>query len=347
MSNTPDMATRILGLICFSLWLSQPSAPADVDPLLYGMYSPWRSKIEDFDGIALSQEAVVALRNRNIRAITLNTDAWTPAVVYSDHSTPRMNLSWSRWTLSLVPIGPKVVAAARFFASVGDTDSSVCVVDRNGGLNYSLYGVTVTGEPGSVTIKAGGVVRNNGPGWWDNNTQPWIGRASGAALCGGLVLAEELASRNVAHALAIGWPRKLINARAPVFPARTSDGVCHAPGECVAMGTRLQLNPNLSESQLKAFGLGPADIAIAKAFQKYGAYVVDSSDTLCIYVESALGDGRTTYELSHEWPSTLIEQLLLVAPPPDNHLESRETMGKYFLKTTNDKDPREVNRPSR
>lgn len=251
-------------------------------------------------------------------------------MVYRSPTAITKTISWGDWTITGVPVSQRLYNAARYFSSVNDTDSSVCIIDYTTGLNYSLYGVRSDPSYAQIKVYAGGVLRNEGTGWWDNKQEPWIGRASGAAFCGGLVLSNELHSKTLNHALAIGWPRSLILARQPVFPAKTSDGSCTNTVACIPMGARIQLDPALSEKDFRSFGLTPSDIILAKAFQTYGAYVVDSSATVSIYVESGLGRGRTAYHLSVEWPAKLLSHLSVVVPPNLVRLEDRNSMANFI-----------------
>ena len=289
---------------------------------LFDESSPWRQPIDGAGATGLPNELLQGLIGNRIQGITVNMDSWTPSVVYVHGAGDRYDMAWSKWMLRRVPVGSKVRRSAAYFSSTGDSDASVCVIDAEARLNYSLYGVRPSKEPAGVTIYAGGALRNDGPGWWDNKGEPWIGRASGGALCGGLVLAEELRRGELRHALAIGWPRSLILDRKTSYPARTSDGTCTQESRCVPMGARIRLNPSLSEGDLRRFGLKPNDIVLARAFQIYGAYIVDSSHTVSIYVESGLGRGRLDYGLTGEWPSTLLRHLSIVEGPQPTRLET-------------------------
>lgn len=299
---------------------------------LYEERSPWRQSVDSASSRRLSKDMLEELTNKRIRGVTINTDSWTPSVVYAEGHGSRYDMAWSKWLLRGVPVGSKVRKSAAYFSSKGDSDASVCVIDADEGVNYSLYGVKPSANPAGVSIVAGGALKNNGPGWWDNKGEPWIGRASGAALCGGLVLVEELRRGELKHALAIGWPRSLILESKPSYPARTSDGTCKQESRCVPMGARIQLNPSLTGGDLRRLGLKPNDVVLAKALQTYGAYIVDSSHTVSIYVESGLGRGRLEYGLSGEWPGALLRHLSIVAGPKPMPLEDRKTMSHHIQK---------------
>ena len=296
---------------------------------IFSSTSPWRKMIGSSVSNQQSHAIIDALKQKRPEGLTINTDAWTPAVVYADESDPRRDFSWSIWTMPSVPTTSSLFSAALYFAKTGDTDASVCLIDQKRRINYSLYGLRRDQKTNALSISAGAAFRNDGSGWWSNITQPWAGRASGGSLCGGLVLASELSKGVVRHALAVGWPRSLILKRGPVFPATTSDGTCTDPSYCVAMGSRIQLDPELSTADLRVMGLTAGDINIAKALQNYGAYVVDSSGTFSLYVENGFGSGHAKYGLSKRWPSVLFDHLSVLANPPTGQLESLSSMGQY------------------
>ena len=300
-----------------SVCISQP---------LYGLHSPWRTPVETASAKPIRTELLRGLEAKRVRGITVNVDSWTPSVIYAKKADSRHDLAWTKWILRNVPLSNEIYRSASYFSTVGDTDASICLIDELAGITYSLYGVRSRKGPPGISINAGGALSRNGSGWWDNRSEPWNGRASGGALCGGLILASELRSQNLRHAIAIGWPRSLILKSSPAYPATTSDGTCEQPDRCIPMGARIQLDPSLKVSDLKKFGLNKTDILIAKALQKYGAYVVDSSHTVSIYVESGLGKGKLNYGLSGEWSQGIMKHLMIAPPPPEVRLESRKTM---------------------
>lgn len=296
---------------------------------LFSSSSPWRQPVGFTHKIKQSDAILNALKQRRPEGLTINTDAWTPAVIYAGPGANRQDFAWSEWIMPSVPINLPLFTAVEYFKKVGDTDASVCLFDQERSINYSLYGLRRSRTTNLLSITAGGAFRNSGSGWWSNVTQPWAGRASGGAQCGGLVLASELRTGSVQHALAVGLPRALILKSSPAFPATTSDGTCVDPSSCVAMGSRIQLDPKLSTAELRKLGLTEPDIVVAKSWQTYGAYVVDSSGTFSLYIENGLGSGHSKYGLSKVWPAAIFSDLSILANHPDSPLESRQTMKQY------------------
>ena len=138
------------------------------------------------------------------------------------------------------------------------------------------------------------------------------GRGAGTPYFAGLVRPWELAQGHIDHALAFGY-----SSPAPtyVYPATKSDGR-GVSGTDVPEGTRLQLDPAITDAQLIAWGLTPAARTIAHALQGYGMYVIDNSGSSKIYLEdrmTAHWDASITRSLISGIPWSAFRA---VTPPP-------------------------------
>jgi hypothetical protein len=101
---------------------------------------------------------------------------------------------------------------------------------------------------------------------------------------GGLVRDWELEQGRIDHAIAVALrPEQLRNG--PVWPATREDGGGTDTGsysggsDGLPMGSLLAIAP---EVDLEAQGLSRAGVAIARALQNYGGYVVDQSESTII-----------------------------------------------------------------
>ena len=121
----------------------------------------------------------------------------------------------------------------------------------------------------------------NGTGWGNVNTGAGAGiRASGASLLGGVVSQSELNNLSIPHALAIELDASQLkaatgstNAGQFTAPAVNADGnSVSAYSGSIPIGSHFALPANLD---LSAAGLTPEGLALAKAYQSYGGYVVD------------------------------------------------------------------------
>ena len=74
------------------------------------------------------------------------------------------------------------------------------------------------------------------------------------------------------------------------------------------MGTRLQLDPTLD---VTALGLEPGEEAIARALQRYGAYIVDSTDpnSFACYASNASTINPWPYPAT--WANGITKELFL------------------------------------
>jgi hypothetical protein len=113
-------------------------------------------------------------------------------------------------------------------------------------------------------------------------------RGAGVPYLAGLVRKCEIQQGYINHALAFIYPN---TTRQFVYPATKSDGG-GAPGQGLPEGSRLQLDPSISNRVIKgAWGCTGPCFIVAKALQKYGMYVVDTGGHSKIAVE----DDRTAH----------------------------------------------------
>ncbi|MDP9259799.1 MAG: hypothetical protein M3Q31_25065 [Actinomycetota bacterium] len=117
---------------------------------------------------------------------------------------------------------------------------------------------------------------------WSGVPPPGFGsRGAGVPYLAGLIRRCEIERGGIDHALALAYAYP---SPAFVYPARKSDGLGSADRD-FPEGTRLQLDPSLSDADLAALGIAGPALTIARALQKYGAYVVDNSGHAKLYAE--------------------------------------------------------------
>jgi hypothetical protein len=118
-------------------------------------------------------------------------------------------------------------------------------------------------------------------------------RAYGGSAIGGLIRTWELQQGTIGHALAIAITNSQLK-RGPVWPATTEDGdAASTYAGQVPMGTLAAIPSSVNVDTL---GLTPTGLAMARALQRYGAYVVDrTSGCVCFFAEpSAAGTQAAT-----------------------------------------------------
>ena len=120
---------------------------------------------------------------------------------------------------------------------------------------------------------------------WSGVPPPGFGsRGAGVPYLAGLIRRCEIERGHIDHALALAYAHP---SPAFVYPARKSDGLGSADRD-FPEGTRLQLDPSLGGADLAALGIAGPALTIARALQKYGAYVVDNSGHAKLYAEDDL-----------------------------------------------------------
>jgi myo-inositol-hexaphosphate 3-phosphohydrolase len=107
----------------------------------------------------------------------------------------------------------------------------------------------------------------------DASDRPFFPRGAGVPYLAGLVRPCEIERGRIDHALAFAYDYPTSEY---VYPATKSDGVGTDPAD-MPEGTRLQLDPSLSEAEIRAWGCTGPCLTIARALQEYGMYVIDNS----------------------------------------------------------------------
>jgi hypothetical protein len=287
------------------------------------------------------------------KRIDYDQDLWTSAVIYTDGvyvTRADLHYSWGQnnnWVLKKIPLPPDLLTYAkwvdnqRWMGKRLDGDGRVCLYDASLKGFFSLWNTSPDPSGQTVQVKAGGFNPENGPG-----ASTGGGAAAKTSYCAGLIRPNELASGKIEHALQMVWPVKLVRAKSTqdsmVYPATFTDGGATDTNGTVPMGARLQLNPKLSEPELRKLGLESAgDIAIAHALQTYGGYIVDTGPGAGIMLQNAFGQGESLYgpigagkygfAVNRYVQPELISQLRFVEPPAPVHLDSPEAL-KYPLR---------------
>ncbi len=256
--------------------------------------------------------------------IGMSSSGWGVAIFDDQANLPRTTIRTTNgWIADNVPIPSQLDPYLNAMGAIGDAERHMDITD--GDRVWNLYGLNKSGS--TYTAAAMGVLRINGSGIWDNNMAPWLGRASGFASSFGAVRRAELASGSIDHALAVSWPKDRIST-SHVAPAVTSDGNCTS-GNCVPMGSRIQLDPSLTDSQLVGMGLSTAYLPVAHALQRYGAYVADSGSWMTIYAETWNNSGQVSWPGGWYPASTnLVSHLRIVGAPSTPVLDNRTTFGQ-------------------
>jgi hypothetical protein len=221
--------------------------------------------------------------------LTSDPTQYTYPIYKIDSSTPRRTVQMTGYfstytsdsdrvgagfagTLTDVPVPPEA-------AQSSGSDGSIVFWDPATGDEWSFWQWDESN--GQITATNG--YRYNSK-WSGRFFDGKSGRGAGLPYLGGLVRPWEIAQGHIDHALAFAyaWPSSEF-----VFPASKSDGAGEV-GADLPEGSRLQLDPSLTDADFDQMGLSPAAKVIAKALQKYGMYVIDNSGSTKIMVEDNL-----------------------------------------------------------
>jgi hypothetical protein len=276
---------RILAIVLLALVAGGASAAAP-QPRLYSATSPLNVPIPKNARIDPRSRAMVSRMVADLKGGKWPVAAgeWTQPVYFVDGSTRRLAVrltheGYENKRLYGVPI-PDYARASN------DSDAALVVIDRSTGCEYDLIGAA-KGADGEWTARFANALRIGGRGIYPYAESP---RASGFANAAGVILADELASGHIDHALA--FVMQHTKAGGPVRPASGSDGWSHDPG-AVPEGARVQLDPKLDLAKL---GLDPWERTIARALQRYGMYLVDTGGVLGLQAQH-----RFSTETGYAW----------------------------------------------
>jgi hypothetical protein len=167
------------------------------------------------------------------------------------------------------------------------TDRHLAIVDRAAAMEWGFWdadhgtGGWTAGEASTMDLSGSGVrpPEHNNP-WWAGHGP----RACGFGLIAGLITVDEIRAGAIEHALVIAYPH--VRSRYYTPPASSAQGTTTdaLPTRGILCGGRIQLDPTLDVTTL---GLSPAGVTIARALQKYGAYVGDYSGAVSLYADAS------------------------------------------------------------
>ena len=291
---------------------ASPSVTAIGRPYL--AESTWNTLIPDLPAVDSRSDALVRSigESGNGGEITSDPTRYTYPVYEADADTPRHDVpcTWFKCTvvgeedaervevLEDVPIPPWARPSA-------GSDGSMIIVDVETGTEYDLWKVTRR-EDGAWSVANGSVYNVR----WDGMPELYGSRGAGLPYLAGLVRHWEIAAGEIQHAIAFAYPN--VARDVCVWPASKTDGQSDA-ANALPEGARLQLDPDLTEQDLRVMGLDETGLIIARALQRYGMIVVDVSRRPKIMVEDLTANSRA--EGSWSDPETLLTDTTIVAIP--------------------------------
>ncbi len=253
----------------------------------YSDASPWNTRIATGVPYEPNSAARVAAIGGSLSS---DPTQFTYPVYYATASTPTRQVQLSGWLSRSSPDGATFGNVANATVQVpvpagaapaAGSDAQVIIVDLATGYEWGFFNFATT-QAGTLTAVNGyqyafagsaTPVHAHGNGF--------VARGGGVPYLAGLVRPCEIQGGSIEHALAFAYD-------APsgefVYPASKSDGKGSGP-LALPEGARLQLNPALSEAQIRAWGCDGACLTIARALQQYGMYVVDNAGRAKVMIE--------------------------------------------------------------
>jgi hypothetical protein len=236
-----------------------PSEAATTRP--FALSSPFNVPIKTSPQLDPASAAMVARAARD-RQVYANLYAYGIPIYGSTSTTPRYSIScamegaWGHCPLSDRPM--PIPTHAR--PSTG-SDGAMVVIEPTGSIGeYWQAARTSSGW----TASWGAINSSTGSGWGGSST------GAGASRLGGVIRVSEIQAGLIDHALVV----QSDTVCAGVFraPAIKTDGDSTRT-DCLPEGARLQLDPSIDVSRIA--GITPAERTVARALQRYGAYVID------------------------------------------------------------------------
>jgi len=151
------------------------------------------------------------------------------------------------------------------------SDGNIIILNRQTGDEWGFFQASANSD-GSWNAKNSYHYNTNWDGVPPTNSSTFVSRGAGVPYLVGLIRPCEIAQGHIDHALAFAYDYPTSQF---VYPATRSDGGGSGPD--MPEGTRLQLDPSLSDTQLKAKGCSGNCLVIAHALQQYGMIIIDKA----------------------------------------------------------------------
>ncbi len=182
-------------------------------------------------------------------------------IYFADASTPKHNIkcteSWGTCGISTEPV--PIPDDAR---QAPGSDGQMVIVDLSARKSYEFW----IYKDDKATTNWGGILPLDGDGRGSPENSA-IG--AGTSRLAGIVRTYEMEQGNIEHALVFSSSYCAVNEIR--FPAVKTDGKYSGAG-AIPEGARVQLDPSVNVDSLS---MSAGEKTVAKALQKYGAYVID------------------------------------------------------------------------
>lgn len=287
----------------------------------YDRGSPWNVPIGPRPVVTPSSRAMVTAITDNGAPLSSDVDEYTIPVYGANARTPLRTIRLSGYFSTyddgdnsrvgngFAPTLRRVPIPARAEASAG-TDGHIVIWNPRTGVEYSFWQFNADSS-GRYTA-TNGYRYHTRAGYHGRFADGLSGRGAGTSYLAGLVRPWEIARGRIDHALAFAYESPSASF---TYPASKSDGA-GVKGTDVPEGTRLQLDPTLTEKDFTSWGLRPEAKVIARALQRYGMYVIDNSGSSKVFLEDRRTAGWDEDIDRHLTEKIPFERFRVVVPPP-------------------------------
>ena len=225
--------------------------------------SPWRQTIPPNPVIDPNSTAMTAFA-QSTRALYANLVEFGIPVYKVTPDMPAHAVTCTEDGWGVCPFAGWPVLIPPDAAPHSGSDGAMITVDEATSTIFEFWRATRDGDRWSA--QWGAVNSLQGSGWGGSGT------GSGSSRLAGVIRVAEIDAGDIPHALALQTNNACTTFRPP---ALKSDGTS-TRADCIPEGARLQLDPALDLSKL---GLTRGELAVARAMQIYGGYVMDVGGT--------------------------------------------------------------------
>jgi len=225
--------------------------------------SPWRQEIPPDAEVDPDSAAMIAAVQQK-PALNGNLVEYGIPIYRADDDTPTYTVPCTRQDYGICPFAGWPVPIPDGAQPNTGSDGVLVSVAESDGTVFEFWRAAREGDTWTTGFAA--VNSLNGSGWGGAAT------GSGASRLAGVIRVAEIADGEIPHALALQS-----NNACPAFrpPALKSDGAS-TRADCIPEGARLQLDPQLD---LESLGLSLGELAVGRAMQRYGGYLMDVANT--------------------------------------------------------------------
>jgi hypothetical protein len=268
----------MLASICFlslsAATLAQPGvAPSQAPRRLYSDSSFWNTPIAAHAGVDPRSNAIVAksIARYSANAVFANGAKWGVPVALTTPASKTYEVACTKYC-GTAPVRFRIPAGAQ---PATGSDQHLAVLD--GTRELDLWKARHDSAADSWSASTVVVNDSAGSGASCPEEKHCNGAdAAGFALLGGLVWPHELRAGHIDHALALTTP--FTRAGFIACPATHTDGKSSDP-DAIPEGARVQLDPAFD---VAAQPWPEWKKVLARALQRYGAYIVDTSGALAV-----------------------------------------------------------------